>query len=229
MGSGIGYAGGWVWGTKEKGKAMVKGLENLEKAIFPGVGTYNIPQIQPATSPLPSEWRSFNYASTEKHPKEKGLHFFVDDYQFARCWNQPDRYIPIIQRFAVVCSPDFSTYTDMPMALQIYNHYRKHWLGAYWQSMGMVVIPTISWSPRESFAWCFDGEPMGAVVAISSVGTQNSKERRRLFLEGYEVMMNRLRPQSILFYGQVPEECKCNIVRVRSFSEELREALCNGW
>ena len=169
MDSGIGDAGGWVWGTKEEGKAMIKNLENLEKAIFPGVGAYNIPQIYPATSPLPSEWRSFNYAKTEKYPKDKGLHFFVDDYQFARCWNQPDRYLPIIQRFGSVCSPDFSTYTDMPMALQIYNHYRKHWLGAYWQSMGIVVIPTISWSTRESFSWCFDGEPVGAVVAISSV------------------------------------------------------------
>lgn len=208
---------------------MIKGLENLEKAVFPGAGNYDIPQILPVTLPLPTEWRPFNFARTEAQPENKGLHFFVDDYQFARCWNQPDRYLQMLSRFAVICTPDFSTYTDMPMALQIYNHYRKHWLGAYWQSMGMTVIPTISWSTQESFSWCFDGEPVGAVVAISSIGTQNSKERRRIFLEGYEAMVDRLRPQSILFYGQVPPECRHNIVRVKSFSEEMREALCDGW
>ena len=208
---------------------MVKAIDNLDKAFFQGVGEYNIPQIKPAQVELPAVWRSFNYAKTEPCPADKGLHFFVDDYQFARCWNQPDRYLPILSRFAVICSPDFSTYTDMPVAMQIYNHYRKHWLGAYWQSMGMTVIPTISWSDSKSFAWCFDGEPVGSVVAVASAGTQNSKERKRLFMEGYEVMVDKLKPQSILFYGQVPEECHCNIVRVKSFSEEMREVLCDGW
>lgn len=190
---------------------------------------YGIPQIAPVDIPLPEEWLAFNFVGSCRDPKGKGVHFFVDDYQFVRCWNQPDRYLPILQRFDMVCSPDFSTYTDMPMAMQIYNHYRKHWLGAYWQAFGIPVIPTISWSTKESFAWCFDGEPANSVVAISSVGTQNSKERKRLFLEGYEAMIERLQPKSILFYGQVPDECKHNIVRVKSFSEEMREALCNGW
>lgn len=208
---------------------MSKAFENLGKAVFPGCGVYDIPQIHPVVENLPSEWRAFNFAKSEKSPAGKGLHFFLDDYQFMRCWNQPDRYLPIIHRFSTVCSPDFSTYTDMPMAMQIYNHYRKHWLAAYWQSCGISVIPTISWSTRESFAWCFDGEPEGSVVAVSSVGTQNSKERKQLFLEGYEEMLARLHPHSILFYGQVPIECKHNIVRVKSFSEEMREALCDGW
>jgi len=201
---------------------MIKALENLGKAVFPGCGLYDIPRIQPANVELPSSWQSFNYAKTEKDPEDKGLHFFVDDYQFARCWNQPERYLSIIKRFAVVCSPDFSTYTDMPMAMQIYNHYRKHWLAAYWQINGVPVIPTISWSTKESFAWCFDGEPKSSVVAVSSVGTQNSKERKKLFMEGYEAMLDRLHPQSIIFYGQVPEECTGSYVQVSSFQEKMR-------
>ena len=201
---------------------MPKAFENLGKAVFPGCGAYGIPRIHPTAVELPSQWQSFNFAKTEKEPTGKGLHFFVDDYQFIRCWNQPERYLAMISRFAAVCSPDFSTYTDMPMAMQIYNHYRKHWLGAYWQSCGMVVIPTISWSTRESFGWCFDGEPEDSVVAVSSVGTQNSKERKRLFLDGYEAMLERLHPQLIIFYGQVPEECKGSHILVGSFQEGLR-------
>lgn len=201
---------------------MSKAFENLGKTVFHGCGVYDIPKIHPVAVQLPSEWRAFNFARTERSPAGKGLHFFVDDYQFIRCWNQPDRYLPIIHRFSVVCSPDFSTYTDMPMAMQIYNHYRKHWLAAYWQSCGVSVIPTISWSTRESFAWCFDGEPENSVVAVSSVGTQNSCERKKLFLDGYEAMLERLHPQSIIFYGQVPEECKGSHIAVESFQEDLR-------
>ena len=201
---------------------MEKAFENLGKAVFSGCGVYGIPKIQATSIKLPSQWQSFNYAKTEKDPGNKGLHFFVDDYQFIRCWNQPERYLPLISRFTAVCSPDFSTYTDMPMAMQIYNHYRKHWLAAYWQINGVPVIPTISWSTKESFAWCFDGEPVNSVVAVSSVGTQNSKERKRLFLEGYEAMIERLHPQTIIFYGQLPEECTGSHIQVGSFQEKLR-------
>lgn len=189
-------------------------FENLDKFSFPGVGKYNIPEIAPVTEYPKGEFIPVNYAKTEKHPESKNVHFFVDDYQFIRLWNQPDRYIQILQEFRSVCSPDFSTYTDMPLAMQIYNHYRKHWLAAYWQLHGMTVYPTISWSTPESYAWCFDGDPKGGIVAVSSVGTQKSAESKRLFLKGYEEMMKRLDPTFIIFYGIVPEECDWNVIRV---------------
>lgn len=78
-----------------------------------------------------------------------GVHFFLDDYQFQRLWNTPDRYIESLQKFSCVLSPDFSLYTDYPTALQIYNHYRKHWIGAYLQLYGIEVIPTICWSDEK--------------------------------------------------------------------------------
>lgn len=101
-------------------------------------------------------------------------------------------------------SPDFSLYTDFPVAMQIYNHYRKHWLGAYWQSLGIKVIPTICWSDDSSFDWCFDGEPVGGVVAVSSVGTQNSRTAKAAFLRGYEAMCERLSPSEIIFTALFP-------------------------
>ncbi len=157
-------------------------FENLDKFSFAGVGKYNIPQINPVTTYPDGDFIPINYAKTEKFPETKNVHFFVDDYQFVRCWNQPDRYIPILQKFNSVCSPDFSTYTDMPVAMQIYNHYRKHWLAAYWQLHGMRVYPTISWSTQDSYDWCFDGEPVGGIVAVSCVGTQKSKKASGFFL-----------------------------------------------
>nr|DAU14950.1 MAG TPA: protein of unknown function (DUF4417) [Caudoviricetes sp.] len=206
-----------------------RNYENLERQIFDGVGKYGIPQIEPVTYEKSCEWIGFNYAKTCKEPEKKGVHFFLDDYQFNRLWTDVDRYIPMLQKFRYVMSPDFSTYTDFPKAIQIYNHYRKHWVGAYLQEAGIQVIPTISWSTPDSFEWCFDGEPQGGVVAVSSLGVMNSKEKKELFLIGYKEMVRRICPDTIIFYGYVPDECMGNIVRVRAFTEKFNEVLCNGW
>ena len=87
--------------------------------------------------------------------------------------------------------------------------------------MGLTVIPSICWSDEDSFAWCFDGEPIGGTVAISSVGTQKAPEARRLFLLGYSEMIARLKPEKILFFGDVPEGCTGNIEKHTSFYSGL--------
>lgn len=196
-------------------------FENLDKFIFPGVGRYGIPQIEPVKTYPQGEFIPMNYARTAKNPERKIVHCFVDDYQFTRYWNRPDDYIKKISQFSAVCSPDFSTYTDMPLAMQIYNHYRKHWLAAYWQLHGITVYPTISWSDEESYEWCFDGEPTGGVVAVSSVGTQKNEESKRLFLRGYEEMVKRLNPLWVIFYGYVPAECDWNVIRISPHYDEI--------
>ena len=106
-------------------------FENLDKCVFLGVGKYGVPQIDPVKAYPQGEFIPANYVYTAKRPESKVVHFFIDDYQFARYWNQPDRYISKLQQYEAICAPDFSTYTDMPLAMQIYNHYRKHWLAAY--------------------------------------------------------------------------------------------------
>lgn len=123
-------------------------------------------------------------------------------------------------------SPDFSTYVDFPKALQIYNHYRKHWIGAYLQMHGVHVIPTISWSTPDSFEWCFDGEPKESTVAVSSVGSMNVLDN---FLEGYNAMLDTLHPSKIIFYGQVPKQCKGNIIKIKSYTDKFREVTTGGW
>lgn len=193
-----------------------RNYENVQRMLFDGVGQYDVPEIGP-TQFDNAEFIGFNYAKSTKKSENKAVHFFLDDYQFTRVWTDPDRYVPMLQRFKYVLTPDFSLYTDFPKPLQIYNHYRKHWLGAYWQMHGINVIPTICWSNRESFEWCFDGEPTQSVVAVSSVGTQNSKERKKLFLDGYMEMIKRLEPTQIIFYGTVPEECKEKAICIKPF------------
>lgn len=205
-----------------------RNYENIQKAIYEGVGEYQIPYISP-TEFSECELIGFNYVSGCKDRENKGVHFFLDDYQFIRLWNSIDKYIPVLKQFKYVLTPDFSLFTDFPKALQIYNHYRKHWIGAYMQENGINVIPTIGWSTEESFDWCFDGEPVGGSVAVSSVGCMKNKQAKEIFIKGYNEMIKRLEPETIIFYGDIPTECRGNIIKIKAFSEKFKEAKCNGW
>lgn len=200
-----------------------RNYENLNKRIFEGVGEYNTPALKSAVYEV-DNWISFNFARGCEEPERHGIHFFIDDYQFMRLWKNPDAYLDMLGQFQAVCTPDFSTYTDFPKAIQVYNHYRKHWLGAYWQEHGVKVIPTISWSDEASFDWCFDGEPMGGMVAVSSVGTQGSKRASELFEAGYNEMKRRLEPSVIVMYGTIPECAKGdNLITLKAFQSKWRE------
>lgn len=101
--------------------------------------------------------------------------------------------------------PDFSRYTDMPLAMQIWNCYRKMWVSKYWQDAGLTVISTAGWGNELSYDFCFDGMPKHSLVAVSSLGTQNDKEAMKLFRKGYEKMQEVLEPTRIPFYGKIPE------------------------
>ena len=117
-----------------------RNYENLEKRLFNVPGKYGIPVIEPTHLKRKIDFIPFNYAKTIDHPENKGIHFFLDDYQFNRVWARPRTYLHMIQKFAYVMSPDFSIYVDFPLVIQLYNHYRKHWLAAYWQENGVEVI-----------------------------------------------------------------------------------------
>ena len=201
--------------------------ENCEKRIFDGVGKYDIPEIQGMYDVDEiSDFIGWNYALKEKHPENKAVHFFVDDYQFNRLWTNPDAYLEKLRRFQYVFTPDFSPYADFPKAVQVFNHFRKHWIGAYLQENGVRVIPTVTWSYPPSYDFCFDGEPKNSVVAISSVGCMKSKRNKQMLIDGYNEMVKRLEPSCIIFYGMVPDECTGNIIRVKPFQDKFKKAVC---
>ena len=118
-------------------------------------GYFQIPKLD-ATDWVPEDLIGFNYV-LNKPDYTKGVHFFLDDYQFERVWNRPDNYVDKLSKFDCVLTPDFSLYTDFPLAMQIWNTYRSRLIGRYWQDCGVTVIPTVSWSTHESYNFCFDG------------------------------------------------------------------------
>lgn len=187
------------------------GLLNTEKAVYPGVGPYDIPEIFPMydVDLTGLESVGFNYMLGEKHPEDKILHFFLDDYQFERVWKEPNKYLPYLQRYKYVIAPDFSLYVDHPKAVQIFNHYRKHWCARYWQEHGVNVIPCICWSDKSSFEWCFDGTPKNSVVCISTIGGfGNHGCDKQAWLDGYHEMYRQLNPCHVILFGKEYKETK---------------------
>lgn len=61
------------------------------------------------------------------------------------------------------------------------------------------------------------------MVAVSSVGTQNSKAKKAAFLRGYEEMMKRLSPEHVIFFGKVPEELEGYVEKVAAFQERYKK------
>lgn len=204
-----------------------RAYENLQKMIFPGVGEFDIPALRPVKDCDIENWIGFNFAKGCEEPELHGVHFFIDDYQFERVWKDPERYTSMLLRFRGVCSPDFSPYSDFPKAVQVYNHYRKHWMGAYWQANGMLVIPTVTWSDPSTLEWCFDGEPHDSVVAVSSVGMFMREESKNWMLTGYEEMMKRIYPRKIIWRGKVPDEFddvdRKRLVIIPQFTDKWRK------
>lgn len=192
------------------------------------VGVFDMPKIQ-AFSPgdLRCEFliaTPFNLALTEQQPESKICHFYIDDYQFERVWREPETYVPILQKFNAVIGADFSMYSNLPKAQQIYNCWRNKVLMAYWQQHGVKVIPNIQWSDEESFNWCFDGIEPGGVVAISSNGC-HSRTAKENFIRGFEEMLKTIKPQKILCVGVLHKELQSNekVIQINSFMEQRRK------
>ena len=149
---------------------------------------------------IPKDLIGFNYAKSSKD-KNVGIHFYVDDYQFERVWNYPEKYIDVLAEYDCILSPDFSLYMDMPMPMKIWNIYRSRQIGAYYQKQGIRVIPTISWAEPETYEFCFQGIPKGSIVSVSTIGVKQDENALQIWEDGMREMINRIEPSVILVYG----------------------------
>lgn len=156
-------------------------------------------------------------------PYTTALHFFLEDYRFEGVWSRPREKLKYVKSVGFALSPDFSLYRDWPLAVQVWNVYRNRWCGAYWQSRGVKVIPTISWSTEESYTFCFLGVEKGSAVAISSVGVDLADDyERALFVGGGRAMVEAIEPESVLLQAEIfPEdfvrECGMDGVDLRRY------------
>lgn len=189
------------------------------------VGKFELP-LTVKSNDVPRNLISFNYVNSvlknkSIDPGEYYVHFFIDDYQFNRIWNSPDRYLNQLSKFAGIIMPDFSVYKNFPFPLQLFNVYKSRLISAYYYSKGINVIPTLTWSDETSLEWVLDGLPKESVVAVSSNGCLNNLTVDE-FTRLYKIVMERLNPIKVVFVGKVPEELKDD-VRIVPFESHLQK------
>ena len=123
---------------------------------FKGDGTFEMPKIRKEEIEL-EKIELIGYDKLGGSRAEQIVHFFLDDYKFEVIWNDPLPRIEKLKSHKAVLSPNFSIYTEMPMPIKIYNTFRSRWCGAYLQSNGVKVIPTLHGVDPKPFGFVLTG------------------------------------------------------------------------
>lgn len=186
-------------------------------------GKYQMPVIQKEIINAPSKAIGFNYVLSTQD-KDGAVHCFLDDYQIERLWNSPETYVDKLIDFDCVFTPDFSLYSDMPIAMQIWNTYRSRLVGQIMQDYGVRIIPTVSWGLPETFEFCFDGIEEGSIVVVSTIGVKKDENATKIWRDGMDEMIRRIKPCAIWCYGgQVEYDYKG--IPVTYFENQVTERL----
>lgn len=162
-------------------------------------GRYELPCLPPCHSVAPG-LTAFSRARIMSGDTSF-IHFFEDDYRFERIWRQPRRYLPLLKAYGGAVAPDFSVYRDMPLVQQMYNVFRSRCLGYWWSRQGITVVPNVRWGDARTYEFCFDGIPKHSVVAVGTHGCVRSAIDKRYFSEGFEAMLDRVSPTTVIVYG----------------------------
>lgn len=137
--------------------------------------------------------------------------FYIDDYKFdgARgIWHDANHALNILNHFAGVITPDFSTYQDFPEPLKIYSTYRMRLIGYWLGKNGIPVINNVRWGTEETYRYCFEGIPKNSIVAIGTVGGNPHKYVDRVrFENGLYEMIRTIQPHTIIVYGSAKYKC----------------------
>ena len=215
---------GSIYGTKssDRWKSTPGKMDTLNtRLIFESVGRWGIPVLQPCSF-VPETLAAWHDPKQRAHAAEimtcqevdtssgrvktltrprGALHFFVDDYRFEKVWSKPELTYERVAEVGAALSPDFSMWRDMPAAVQLWQVYRSRWCAAFWQHLGVEVIPTATWGGENTYEFCFDGIPQRSTVAISMLGVR--KAGRQLFLNGLKSLISHCNPSLILSYGGI--------------------------
>ncbi|MCL2109743.1 MAG: DUF4417 domain-containing protein [Oscillospiraceae bacterium] len=184
----------------------MRGLLNYDLALFKEDNFYDFPTLISYKEEVKCEkWVNF-HASIKNPEKAEGLHFYEHDYKFERIWNNPGKYISVFKRFKYIIQPDFSLYYNFPVALQIYNKFRNHWLACYYSVYGIEMIPNISLSCETNYSWSLLGYPTESVVAFSDIGCVRHNHSRIEIRKTYDEMIRQLNPRHILYFTRSIEK-----------------------
>ena len=157
----------------------------------------------------------FNYCTSPNSMQEKSdhfVHFYLPDHYIERVWDNLDHYEAVFGAYRGIVQPDFSLYTNMPIAMQLWQHYRRNWVAQWYQNKGITVIPAPTWGDDESFDFCFEGMPKKSCLAVSTVGCMQNVQNRYILHHGIPEMIKQLEPVQLIIYGAIDDPIRSMIV-----------------
>ncbi len=143
--------------------------------------------------------------------RQKGVHSFLDDYKIESIYRTPYKSLERVSQYRFALTPDYSMYQEMDYWRQLESVAHNRWVGAFWQSKGLNVITSVSWSNARSFDFCFEGIEPHSIVAVGMIGCKKNKLG---FMRGYNAMLERIEPEAIICLGVPFKEMQGNILVV---------------
>ena len=174
---------------------LCRGIEFTSKNQFP--------IVEPYSGDIPELLCSVHRLRKKSESLLPGIccHFFTPDSNIEPFWNNPFRYLQWLRRFGYVISTDFSLYTNMVFIQKLWNSFRNKLLSAFYQRNGVNLIPAPAWGDLVNIELYMEGWPKSSVIAINSTGIGCDKRCRHIWLDGYNAMLDILKPIHIIRYG----------------------------
>lgn len=161
---------------------------------------------------LPDNLISFSTARTNKTKlvkKNTWVHFYENDSTFECFWRSPQKYLPLLKRYSGVISPDYSLYYDMPLNMQKYNTYRGKALAHWLHENNIEIIPNVRWGDNRTYNTACLGVEHNKTIAIGTHGCIKTKIEKQMFIDGFDYVINKLEPKTIIVYGRMPDKIFC--------------------
>lgn len=132
-------------------------------------------------------------------------HFYTSDSNFIYALRHPRRTLTFLQHYPCVIGPDISVWPTMVRSTKERNIFLNKMFTAWWQYNGIIVYPNVVWSERLSKELCFDGFPTKSIIAVNSTGIGRDHHAQKVWINGYNAMLEILQPIHIIRYGAKQE------------------------
>jgi hypothetical protein len=163
-------------------------------------GPMDMPVMEPCYV-IPTKLVAFSDAMSAKHCERRGfVHFYEDDADIERFWNNPKKYLSRLAEFDGVIAPDYSVCYDFPNALKVNNTYRNLASGSWLQAQGLNVIPNVRCEPKNA-DWSLPAIPHNSLIAFGARASIRRVDGRGMFVSMVRVAVDELHPSGIVWYG----------------------------
>lgn len=180
---------------------------DVPDAIWPTDNDWGVPSLDIALQAGALSAPVVIWGSVARTTRMRGTWmFYTDDYRFTGLWEDPSNVVN--SGCMNIFEPNFSCYSDMPLAVGLWAIYRKRWLSRFYQSYGIKVFADLNVAPE-----FYDLNMLGIPKGWRAFSTRGYNERLEFTEQEYEMALKRSESESILFvvYGGgklVEERCR---------------------